>query len=233
MARVGNGTSAYMSTPTISEFSVTTKYSYNFRYFNVNAIAGTGRRPLAFTGGASANIDFGFSWDSASASFQKAAYHKTTGGYITAQIAQTMSASTWYWIAVVWTGAAVKVYVDGEEEASTVAADLDRTDLHPALWVFTVQAATGQFDTGTMDQLSVWPQVALTIGEVQSLHAGAHPINVHPSGLLMYCPIRGDDSPERNEAQTSGASAYNLTLTNSPAQVKIWQKTPVVFQGLR
>jgi hypothetical protein len=235
-ARSGNGSDAYLNTADITEFDVTTSYSYSFRYRNSETPGSTNRRALAFSAGAGTNLDFGFSWGNASAAFQKAAYHKATSGYKTAQIATSLSADTWYWIGVIWNGSTVKVYLNGAEDASVAATDLDRTDLHPAMWVFTVQDHTGQFDTGTMEHLSLWPQVALTPNEMAALHSGAHPRAVHAFGLVGYWRLDGDASPEPNDALVTSSTAtasYTLGLGNSPAQVKSWPPALLLPQGIR
>lgn len=214
-ARTGNTTTDYIHLGSVDEFGSTTKYTYVFHYKGVaNAGSGNLRRTLAITAGAAANMAAGFSWDSSAGAFQKAAYQLTTGGYVTAQISQAMNSGTWYWIGAIWDGTNLKVYVDGSEQGTVGASDFDRTDLIPKITILALEVAGtfSQFDDGTIEKLSIWPKVALTTGELFSVMAGQDPRTIGPIPKI-YLPLRGDDSPERDEA--GNLLKYNGTLNGT------------------
>lgn len=65
----------------------------------------------------------GFVWSSGNSKFHKSAYHKLSGNsYATTPLTSTLSANTWYHIAVTWNGSEVSLYLNGQRESGNTAA---------------------------------------------------------------------------------------------------------------
>ncbi|MBF0198032.1 MAG: hypothetical protein HQL32_09985 [Planctomycetes bacterium] len=65
----------------------------------------------------------GFIWASSDSDFHLAGYHQLSGGsYVSSTLGTTLSANTWYHIAVSWDGAGLHVYQDGTLASSNISA---------------------------------------------------------------------------------------------------------------
>lgn len=66
----------------------------------------------------------GFVWASGNALYHRSAYHEeTSGNIISTQLNSTLSANTWYHIAVSWDGSALSLYLNGIYESGNTAVD--------------------------------------------------------------------------------------------------------------
>jgi hypothetical protein len=231
-ARQGNtGTGAFGNTNPMTETDSMVKYSYTFHYMNTANFSTTNiERTMMWAAGAP-NLDFGFSWGHPTAGFRHAAYQLSDAGYKASQISGMTASNTWYWVGAVWDGTNLVTYLNGAADGSVGATTLSRTDLQPNFFLLGYTGNTIP-DGGIIEHIAFWPGVALTAGEVASVHAGAHPRSVRGSGLLLYYPLRGDHSPETNESHTT--NSYNITLNaQAPAQYVSWPTTQLLFQGIR
>lgn len=65
----------------------------------------------------------GFCWTSSNTFYKQSAYHKlSNGNYVSSKINSTLSANTWYHIAVSWDGSNIKTYLNGSYESGNTAS---------------------------------------------------------------------------------------------------------------
>ncbi len=65
----------------------------------------------------------GFVWASSNAFIHKSAYHQLSDNtYVTTQLTSTLSANTWYHMAVTWNGGNVSLYLNGNLQSGNAAA---------------------------------------------------------------------------------------------------------------
>lgn len=93
-----------------------TGYTYSFWAYGNKSPSDSLDYSVAISGTA------GFCWGYRDASYRQTAYHKLSGGtYVSANIHSTLSANTWYHLAVSWDGANLKIYLNGTYESGNTA----------------------------------------------------------------------------------------------------------------
>ena len=73
------------------------------------------------------------------------------------------------------------------------------------------KAGTANFDDGTIAEVTLWAEVALTAGEISALAQGVSPNLIRPIGRLLQWPMWGVASPEPDISGTSN----NGTVTGT------------------
>lgn len=136
----------------------------------------------------------------------------------------TMAANTWYNVCGVWTSATNRVgYLNGT--ASTAGT----TSLTPTGTLTSVLIGTQRFNGSIVSvaesyqyaYAGIW-NVALSAAQVGSLAAGASPLLVQPSGLVLACGVRGVNSPEIDFKIAGGITVNGTpTATVQPRQFVI------------
>lgn len=100
-----------------SNNGATTAYTYSF-WWKGTSNPGTGSPDQIIRGGTSSD-SIGMNWSHNNAAFRQAAQHQQSNGtYIAAKATTTLVGGTWYHIAITHTGTALKIYVNGTNEAT-------------------------------------------------------------------------------------------------------------------
>ena len=157
-----NGTSQYVSgTPNPS----TTAYSYAFWIKGTSAPSTASIVKVLVNG--TGSDSYGFAWSHSNASFEQAAYHQNAGStYFSAQITATLSAGVWYHVAATWDGSALRVYLNGQLQATTTSVTSVVT---PSGSLTLGAAAATQYFAGAINDYRSW-NVALSGGAVLQLY---------------------------------------------------------------
>jgi hypothetical protein len=123
------------------------------------------------------------------------------------------SAAAWHHFVIIHDRATPlnTVYVDGAAVGLSGSARSAQSGNFANSSIQLGRTNTTLWKAGRLAHFALWPGVALTAQEAVGLATGANPMNVHPDGLGIYCPLFGN-SPEPDY---SGARrSFTLTGTS-------------------
>jgi hypothetical protein len=113
----------------------------------------------------------GFVLASSNTLFHKSAYHKLSNGeYVTTAIASTLSANTWYYLGVSWSGSELSVYLNGQRESGNTAA----TTWAGGSNILLSQPGVFSSETISLDDLRFY-NTALSATQIEGLYRSGKP----------------------------------------------------------
>ena len=112
----------------------------------------------------------GFVWASSNAFYHRSAFHKdASGNFVSTQLNSTLSANTWYHIAVTWGGSNLSLYLNGVYESGNSVSDwASGTNLE------LTNPGLSDNNQVSADDLRFFSR-ALSAGEVRALHNAGNP----------------------------------------------------------
>lgn len=108
------------------------------------------------------------------------------------------------------------VYGNGGGKATDTTTvnmtSLDRTAIGAI--ARTSPGASGNFANGILGEVAVW-DVALTDAQILALANRANPWSINPDHIIMYVPVWGEDSPEKDFSKNRRSFSLNGTIAKA------------------
>lgn len=148
------------------------------------------------------------SWD------QPIAYIVSAGSTLVQALYTTPSDGTWHLIVARFTSSTVEVMLDGATQIGSEVHSRSFPTVHE--WMVGARilgsGTVDQYFGGDIGTVAVWT-LALTDAEIESLAAGANPLNTHPAALVDFWPLVNDvaNRLDRNHDLGGGSSTHAAT----------------------
>lgn len=140
------------------------------------------------------------------------AYVSTGGNETSATVSSNWTTTSWQHVVLRKNGSAVTVWRNGTQVASMTHAG-SSTNTNP-LRIGKDDVGGGSDYDGRMADFAIW-QVSLSDAEIASLAKGFAPPGVRLAGLTFFCPIYGNDNPERDMIGGRAATPTNTTKSET------------------
>lgn len=208
-----DGINDYVEIPTNTTFQGMTSFTVEM-WAKGSELATGNKKLISYTtnGGATQGFDFGYSNGQLFAEI-----FKDWSGNRLGMAGGTLTADTWYHVALTWDGSTLRSYINGVEVANSTIGTIgtgwqasQRILLGATLW-----SGNEQYCNIVLNEIRIW-NVVRTQSEINS--ARFQNISTSTSGLIAYYKcnqgIAGGDNTAITNLTDATTNAFNGTLTN-------------------
>lgn len=131
--------------------------------------------------------------------------------WVAATSPAVMGLNSWYHVAGVFDGSSVKIYINGELQASTATSGVISPSTGTVMYIGENPTWSGRYFDGTVDEVRIW-NVARSTADIQSAFAAE--LASIPAGLAAYYKMNENTGTTVYDATTN---ANNGTMLNMDA----------------